>query len=252
MSGREETGKGKKGKFLIIKPPTKSSRERFDATPDGTSRVPEQTFEDLYFSKAYGVNYDRRNPPEKMRYYLDRIREIQPHGSLLDVGCGYGLFVDLARQYFQVTGCDISAHALEIARNRFPHIPFVRSEVQNLSLEDTFEVVTCFDVLEHVPDLSGALRSISVRLKPEGIIVITVPVYDTAVGALVGILDKDNTHVWKQGRKFWRESLRSSGFEIMKDIGLWRYFLFGKRYIFFGSDVWRNFSPAILLIGKKR
>ena len=171
---------------------------------------------------------------------------------LLDVGCGYGLFVDLARQYFRVTGCDVSAHALEIAKNRFPYIPFVQAEAQNLSLEDTFDVVTCFDVLEHVPDISNAFRNISIRLKPGGIIVITVPVYDTVVGALVGFLDKDNTHVWKQGRKFWRESLRSSGFEIIKDIGLWRYFLLGKRYIFFGGAAWRNFSPAILLIGKKR
>ena len=81
---------------------------------------------------------------------------------------------------------------------------------------------------------------------------ITVPVYDAVVGALVGILDQDDTCIWKQGRKFWRESLLSSGFEIIKDIGLWRCFPFGKRYIFFGGAVWRNFSPAILLIGKKR
>ena len=74
--------------------------------------------------------------------------------------------MDLARQYFQVTGCDVSAHALEIAGKRFPYIPFVQSEVQNLSLEDTFEVVTCFDVLEHVPDLPDAPRNISIRLKP--------------------------------------------------------------------------------------
>ena len=74
MLRRQATGQRKKCKFWIIIPPAKSSRGCNDATPDGTSRFQEQTFEDLYFSKAYGANYDRRNPPEKMRYYLDRIR----------------------------------------------------------------------------------------------------------------------------------------------------------------------------------
>lgn len=208
-------------------------------------------FEKDYFKTAYGGDYEKRNPLKKLRYYLRKIREIKLSGDLLDIGCAYGLFLSVAEKSYNVAGCDISAHAVKEAKNRFPNIDVFQSSLETLKTDRTFDIVTCFDILEHVGDLDKAIEKLKGLLKKEGIVVLTIPVYDTIVGRVVGVLDKDETHVWKRGRDFWRDKLRAHGIKLLKDIGLWRYCLAKRYYIFFGGRVWRNFSPAILLIGQR-
>jgi len=73
-------------------------------------------FDQNYFDKAYGGEYEKRNPARKLRYYLAEILRIKTSGSLLDVGCAYGSFLSHARQYYNVTGIDISREAIDGAR----------------------------------------------------------------------------------------------------------------------------------------
>lgn len=208
-------------------------------------------FEKDYFREAYGGDYEKRNPARKLDYYIRQILCEKSSGTLLDVGCAYGCFLSRARRYFDVSGCDISEHAVGIARERLPGRHIFRADIGELSSGRTFDVVTCFDVLEHVEDLPKAFEKLSGSLNPGGILAVTVPVYDGLPGRMVGMLDRDETHVWKQSGDFWRNVMRSQGFEIVRDIGLWRYFLLSRVYIFFGGKVWRKFSPALLLIGAR-
>lgn len=207
-------------------------------------------FEKDYFEAVYGKDYEKRNPLRKLRYYLKEIYDVKPSGSIFDIGCAYGLFLSLAKQYYDVSGCDISAHAVAEARRRFPDIEVFQTSIETLRLNKTFDIITCFDVLEHVKDIDGAFEKVEGFLRKNGVIVLTVPVYDTIVGRLVSIIDKDETHIWKKGRDFWKEKLMTHGFRLLKDIGLWRYYLMG-HYIFFGGKIWRNFSPAIFIIGQR-
>jgi SAM-dependent methyltransferase len=208
------------------------------------------SFEEEYFDYAYGGDYERRNPKRKLQYYLKQILDVMSSGKLLDVGCAYGLFLSMAQQYYDVSGCDISRYAVTRVAERLPGIKVYHADIESMELGGTYDIITCFDILEHVKDLDKAFNKINLLLNQEGILGLTVPVYDNIIGKLVDKLDKDETHIWKESREFWRRKLWNHSFHIVKDLGLWRYPL-GRHYIFFGSKILRNFSPALFLLGRK-
>lgn len=82
------------------------------------------------------------------------VRELSP-GSFLDAGCGEGFVaarILSAMPNVDLTGCDLSVSALEVARNRNPAAKFTTGSVTSLPFaDDAFNVVGCFEVLEHLP-----------------------------------------------------------------------------------------------------
>ena len=105
------------------------------------------------------------------------------------------------------------SHAVDVASERLPAVRVFQSDVLGLSPGGDHDVITSFDVLEHVPDLDAALARLRAMLKPGGVLAIAVPVYDTPVGRLAGRLDKDPTHVHKLSRYEWLDRLDAAGFE---------------------------------------
>ncbi|HEU0024560.1 MAG TPA: class I SAM-dependent methyltransferase [Thermoleophilaceae bacterium] len=207
-------------------------------------------FERRYFDEVYDDAYDQRNPSYKHRSYLREVRQAAPAGGLLlDVGCAYGSFLRQAVADYSCVGCDVSGHAVEVASRRLPGVRVFQSHVLALAPDHDYDVVTCFDVLEHVPELDAALAHLRTVLRPRGVLVITVPVYDTPVGRLVGLLDRDPTHVHKLSRRTWLDRMRAAGFEEIRWRGILRYYLGGPAYLHWCSASIRRFSPAILVTG---
>ena len=97
--------------------------------------------------------------------------------AALDVGCGAGL--TLARlaerpEIGSVVGVEPSPDALRLARGRGPY-PLARGSVLNLPFAPaSFDVVTCFDVVQHLPDGTDrpALGEIRRVLRPGGVVVV--------------------------------------------------------------------------------
>jgi len=208
-------------------------------------------FDQSYFERAYRKGYERQNPLRKVRYYLDAIRQVRLGGRLLDIGCAFGSFLREAQHPYSVTGCDVSAYAVEQAKQAVPSGTIMQATIEQLEPGGRYDVITCFDVLEHVQDLDGAFRRIRTLLADQGLLALTVPVYDTVAGKAVMLLDRDETHIWKESRWFWRDKLEAHGFRIVDDRGLWRYACPGGCYLFWGGRRWRNFSPALLLLGER-
>ena len=80
--------------------------------------------------------------------------------SFLDAGCGEGFVAERILSTMpglDLTGCDLSAGALAVAKDRIPYARFVSGSVTNLPFPDnSFDMVGCFEVLEHLPnDLPG-------------------------------------------------------------------------------------------------
>jgi 2-polyprenyl-6-hydroxyphenyl methylase/3-demethylubiquinone-9 3-methyltransferase len=115
---------------------------------------------------------------EYVRHCLASMALIKPNS--LDIGCGGGIIAeDLAEFSATVTGVDISTASLETARKHAKEngldINYMESYAESLPFADnSFELVTCCDVLEHVEDVDKAISEIERVLKPGGIFV-----YDT-------------------------------------------------------------------------
>lgn len=207
-------------------------------------------FEERYFQDIYKADYDRRNPRYKHRSYLREVRRIAPAGGLLlDVGCAYGSFLREAANQYDVHGCDISAHAVEVAKYRIPKAHIFQSDLLGITPLVTYDVITCFDVLEHILEVEQALAHLHSLLKSSGVLVVTMPVYDTVIGKLVERLDRDPTHVHKNSRLEWRDRIAAAGFNQIAWKGIFRYYFGGPFYLHWCGRAIRQFSPAILVTG---
>lgn len=95
---------------------------------------------------------------------------------VLDVGCGGGILADaMARRGAQVTGIDLSTKALRVAQlhaleAQTPHIEYREVSVETLAQEQpgSFDMVTCMEMLEHVPDPDSVVRACAALVKPGG------------------------------------------------------------------------------------
>ena len=96
--------------------------------------------------------------------------------QVLDVGCGGGILADaMARKGAQVLGIDLATKALKVAQlhaleAQTPNIRYQEISAEQLALEQpgTFDVVTCMEMLEHVPDPASVVRACATLVKPGG------------------------------------------------------------------------------------
>ena len=96
--------------------------------------------------------------------------------AVLDVGCGGGILSDsMARKGAQVTGIDLSTKALKVAQLHAleagtANVRYreVSAEAMAAEMPGQFDVVTCMEMLEHVPDPSSVVRACSQLVKPGG------------------------------------------------------------------------------------
>ncbi|MFN4030832.1 MAG: bifunctional 2-polyprenyl-6-hydroxyphenol methylase/3-demethylubiquinol 3-O-methyltransferase UbiG [Acidovorax temperans] len=95
---------------------------------------------------------------------------------VLDVGCGGGILADsMARKGADVTGIDLASKSLRVAQlhaleTGTPNIQYREVSVEALAQEQpaSFDVVTCMEMLEHVPDPSSVVRACAELVKPDG------------------------------------------------------------------------------------
>lgn len=108
---------------------------------------------------------------------LNLINSLQPNkGKILDIGAGTGEFLFVAQQNgWNTTGVEPSEKAKQIAINK--GVSFVEALAQ---LEDhTFDVITMWHVLEHVPDLNHQIKELKRLLKPSGYLIVAVPNFNS-------------------------------------------------------------------------
>jgi 2-polyprenyl-6-hydroxyphenyl methylase/3-demethylubiquinone-9 3-methyltransferase len=109
---------------------------------------------------------------------LDWINGLAPLAGkqVLDVGCGGGILADsMARKGATVLGIDLATKALKVAQLHMleaqtPNISYQEVPVEALAAERpaSFDVVTCMEMLEHVPDPSSVVRACAQLVKPGG------------------------------------------------------------------------------------
>ncbi|MCB4366082.1 bifunctional 2-polyprenyl-6-hydroxyphenol methylase/3-demethylubiquinol 3-O-methyltransferase UbiG [Hydrogenophaga taeniospiralis] len=96
--------------------------------------------------------------------------------NVLDVGCGGGILSDsMARKGAEVTGIDLAVKALKVAQLHAleagtQHVSYREISAEALAQEQpgAFDVVTCMEMLEHVPDPASVVRACSALVKPGG------------------------------------------------------------------------------------
>ena len=215
--------------------------------------APEGPFERDYFEKTYR-NYARQNPPRKLRFYRGLVEGAAPRDHaprILDIGCALGAFLSELDPSWERCGMDVSQYAIDRAAERVPRATFARAGIAEIPFPGAFDIITAFDVIEHVPSLEDAARGVRSKLRPDGAFLFVVPVYDGPTGPLVHLLDRDETHLHKRSRAFWLEWAREH-FQIVAWWGLVRYLLPGGYYVHLVTRPFRRWTPAIAVLTRPR
>ena len=96
--------------------------------------------------------------------------------DVLDVGCGGGILTDsMARRGAKVLGIDLATKALKVAQlhaleSGTEGVDYREIAVEALAIEqpESFDVVTCMEMLEHVPDPASVVQALATLVKPGG------------------------------------------------------------------------------------
>lgn len=107
--------------------------------------------------------------------WIDTLAQIKGK-RVLDIGCGGGILSDaMARKGALVTGIDLSTKALRVAQLHALESGTTNVSYHEISAEamaqqqpEAFDVVTCMEMLEHVPDPSSVVRACATLIKPGG------------------------------------------------------------------------------------
>ena len=155
----------------------------------------------------------------RWRYILSALQRYKATPKLLDVGAGNGYFVYLARTEFGMPaeGLEISAAEADYARDTFG-IELLRGDLSVVT--DRYDVVTSFNVLEHVKEPTSLLEQMGERLAPGGLLVVTTP-NPTCIHRRLRGLNKWNMvcpphHINLFTRAALQELLTRQGFDVLE------------------------------------
>lgn len=196
-----------------------------------------------------------------------RLDYIDSHAGLsgktvLDVGCGGGILAEsMARRGANVLGVDMAEKSLNVATahaaaEQVENIQYRCISVEDLAAEmpQSFDVVSCMEMLEHVPDPASVVRACAKLVKPDGMLFFSTINRNpkSYIHAILGAeyilsLVPKGTHDWQ---KFITPAelsrmCRLAGVDVLESKGM-GYSLIGRNY-FLSDDVSVNYMIACRL-----
>jgi ubiquinone/menaquinone biosynthesis C-methylase UbiE len=198
-----------------------------DPRPDGQDIVETyQAVEDpLYLEEREGrvLTFEHHLRP------LERLTGPPNGRPLLDVGCYTGVFVEIAARHgWDAWGIDPSRWAVERAHARGLHV--VQGTLDTADFpEEAFDVVTMWDVIEHVTDPHGTLQQAHRLLKPGGLAVVHTIDIESPFARLMGarwpwLMEM---HIYYFSQRTLRAMLEKCGFRVLSDRPQGRYLRLG-------------------------
>jgi 2-polyprenyl-3-methyl-5-hydroxy-6-metoxy-1,4-benzoquinol methylase len=184
--------------------------------PDGSAM---QAYADEQYASGLYRDYVEARPM-KLMHFRRRLESLQPllqTGRLLDIGCSCGYFMEVAAERgYDVHGVEFSSTAISAAADT------VRPRILQGMLEDmphnqkgTFDVVSAFDLIEHIDQPTPFLRSVAEFLRPGGKVVICTPDSEHFLRYVMGSrwpMLQPMQHLSIFSRRSLRTALEQSGF----------------------------------------
>lgn len=150
----------------------------------------------------------------RRRILLDQLRALalpEP-ARILDVGCGAGANLQAMQGLGNAYGIDMSPEAIVWASERCPNRVALGSLPNDIPFPGPYDLITMFDVLEHIEDEQAALHAVREQLKPSGYLVLTVPAYQW----LWSGHDVASHHYRRYTRGRLQTALRAASFQVVR------------------------------------
>lgn len=195
----------------------------------------ESVYDEGYWSsdaaKDRGYSDYRADEPLYLKTYGRRRSVIERHfdrpGRVLDVGCAAGYFLSVMQESgWDVRGLEPSQAIRDRAVERLGHLPNGEPRVQAGLLGEaelaagSFDLVTFWDVIEHIPDVRAALRAARDLLAPGGKLLIETQNVDSRAARVLGPKwqhYKHAEHIYHFNPRTLGRLMDESGFEVLEN-----------------------------------
>ncbi len=193
--------------------------------PQPDKELIEEHYQEDYYKEWLEKQMKRRIPMWKKR--LKELLKYKKNGRLLDVGFGSGTFLRLAKENgFEVNGTEISEYACRYVKDHYG-IDTFRGDLEEARFpSDSFDVVTLWHALEHLPDPRLTLNEIHRILKKDGLLVVAVPNLNNFITRILYFLAKGKKlklfsinakelHLWHFSPHSLSRLLQETGYGVM-------------------------------------
>ena len=171
-----------------------------------------------WYEQMYGGRDEHLLPLEPGHKYFLADPRAPRGGELLDIGCGTGNFLAAARDAgYGITGIELDGNAARFARERRGLqrvLPLTISDFAEQHAEERFDLVTFFEVLEHQAAPVEFLQKVKARVRPGGVIALSVPNRERWLTG-PDVLDYPPNHFLRWNAAALRKFLSAQGFEIL-------------------------------------
>ena len=124
------------------------------------------------------ILYEHHEDIKRLNFIAEQVDSYGAESpKVLDVGCGNGIIsIALGSLGYQVTGIDIDPDSIEFAKknNPYDNVDFVVMNVEDELLNEKFDIVICSEVIEHLYQPTKFLMHIREKIRPGGMVIITV------------------------------------------------------------------------------
>lgn len=149
--------------------------------------VPAAAYDASYFNGGEYLDYarDRAILQANFADRIEHLRRLSPDGGrLLEIGCAYGFFLDVAKRHWTVRGLDVSTDAVRYARERLG-LEVSRDEFLDLPDEaESLDLICLWDTIEHLEHPVQVIKKAAKWLKPGGHLVLTTGDVDSWVARI--------------------------------------------------------------------
>jgi len=168
---------------------------------------------------------------------LARLLDLKNVSSWLDIGTGYGFLLKWLKEKWGIAaeGIELSSQEAAYAREMLGQKVHCKLLSQSGLLKERFDVVSCFEVIEHIPEPKAFVKEMADYIRPGGwLIVMTDNFESTAVHELKGSFPKwiPHTHVSHFGPGSLRACVNSvPGLKVEKEASYTPWDLLGRQYL---------------------
>ena len=132
--------------------------------------------------------------------------------KFLEVGCGTGDFIQqiIHTENLEITGSEVYLKGLVYAKKNLSNLNFIQFDVTQGTIGEQFDIITAFDVIEHIDNDNAALANINQMLNKNGVLILSVPQHMF----LWSKLDEMVKHKRRYSKQELVSKLKENGFEI--------------------------------------
>jgi SAM-dependent methyltransferase len=137
----------------------------------------------LHYTDSYHrlISAAGETSPHRWQGHKKILTQFKQGGALLDLGCSSGAFLEFVKgESWKLSGIEMSADCARRAETRTGARVFVGDILDAPFPQESFDVITCFDVLEHLYEPLKVMTKVREWLKPGGVFYVQVPNIDSA------------------------------------------------------------------------